>query len=66
MGRVKRGGYIFETWIGDHPPRHVHVIKDRTLVARIELDDNLTVMDGMKNRRIHRILKKIMKDGLLK
>jgi hypothetical protein len=25
MGKVHRGGYVFEWWIGDHPPRHVHV-----------------------------------------
>jgi len=25
MGKVRRSGYIFEWWIGDHTPRHVHV-----------------------------------------
>jgi hypothetical protein len=25
MGRVRRGGYIIKWFIGDHPPRHVHV-----------------------------------------
>ena len=25
MGKVRRGGYVFEWWIGDHPPRHIHV-----------------------------------------
>lgn len=25
MGRIRRGGYVFEWFIGDHEPRHVHV-----------------------------------------
>jgi hypothetical protein len=25
-GRVRRGGYIFIWWVGDHPPRPVHVL----------------------------------------
>ena len=36
MGKVRRGGYVFQWWIGDHPPRHVHVFDgnffDRRLV----------------------------------
>ena len=47
MGRIRRGGYIFEFWVGDHPPRHVHVLKDRRLIAKVELDANLTVMEGL-------------------
>lgn len=22
---MRRSGYVFEWWVGDHPPRHVHV-----------------------------------------
>ena len=25
MGKVRRGGFVFLWWKGDHPPRHVHV-----------------------------------------
>lgn len=57
MGRVRRGGYIFEFWVGDHSPRHVHVLKDRKLIAKVELDDDLTVMEGRITQRIRKILK---------
>jgi hypothetical protein len=26
-GKHRRGGYVFITWKGDHPPRHVHVYR---------------------------------------
>ena len=66
MGRIRRGGYIFDFWIGDHPPRHVHVLKDRRLIAKVELDDSLTVMEGRISRRIREILKELKKEGVLK
>lgn len=25
VSRVRRGGFVFVTWVGDHAPRHVHV-----------------------------------------
>jgi len=66
MGRIKRGGYIFEFWVGDHFPKHVHVLKDGKLLARVELDENLTLMEGRITRKIREILKGLMKEGLLK
>lgn len=66
MGRVRRGGYIFEFWVGDHPPRHVHILKDRKLIARVELDEQLTVMEGRIDRRIREMLKRPVKEGLIK
>ena len=27
VGKVRRGNYIFISWMGDHSPRHVHVYK---------------------------------------
>jgi hypothetical protein len=33
VGKFRRGGYVFITWKGDHPPRHVHVYRDGKLVV---------------------------------
>ena len=39
MGRIRRGGYIFEWWIGDHLPRHIHVSDHNgKILGRIRLD----------------------------
>jgi len=64
MGRIRRGGYIFEFWVGDHPPRHVHIFKDRRFVARVELDESLTVMEGRINKRIRDILRELRNEEL--
>lgn len=66
MGRIRRGGFIFEFWVGDHPPRHVHVLKDGRLLARVELDEQLTLMEGRISQKIRRILKALVKEGILK
>lgn len=66
VGRVRRGGYIFEFWVGDHPPRHVHVLKDRKLIAKVELDEKLTLMEGKLSRKIRKILRILIREGILK
>ena len=39
MGKVRRGGYMFIWWIGDHRPRHVHVFdKADRLITRVNLE----------------------------
>ena len=49
MGKQRRGGYIFITWKGDHPPRHVHVYRDGRLVVKWDLD-NQKAMKGTATR----------------
>ena len=58
MGKVRRGGYIFLWWIGDHKPRHVHVYRDNTLVTRINLD----TMEAMDMPRVERKILDIIRD----
>ncbi len=65
VGRIRRGGYIFEFWVGDHPPRHVHIFKDRMFVAKVELDEAFTVMEGKVSRHLRKILKDLALKGKL-
>ena len=46
MARIRRGGYIFITWIGDHSPRHVHVYRDGKLVVKWDLDNGIATSRG--------------------
>jgi len=41
VGRKKRGGYIFETYAGDHPPYHVHVFKGDEFIGRFDVEHQL-------------------------
>jgi hypothetical protein len=64
MARIRRGGYIFVTWIGDHPPRHVHVYKDGVLVVKWDLDHH-KAMIGRATRRILKLIAELESEGLL-
>lgn len=62
MGRVRRGGYLIEWWIGDHYPKHVHVYLDGRAVAKVEVP-GLLVLRGKMNRRLRKILSDMVKKG---
>ena len=64
MGKVRRGGYIFLTWTGDHTPRHVHVYRDGVLVVKWDLD-NWKPMKGHASRRVLELIRQLEAEGVL-
>lgn len=64
VGKSRRGGYVFITWKGDHPPRHVHVYLDGKLVVTWDLDNQKT-MKGTATRRILELIAVLESEGLL-
>ena len=64
MGKIRRGGFIFNTWIGDHSPYHVHVYKDRGLVVKWDLENDLP-MKGEASAKVLKIISKLRVEGLL-
>ncbi|OGQ34411.1 MAG: hypothetical protein A3F16_06165 [Deltaproteobacteria bacterium RIFCSPHIGHO2_12_FULL_43_9] len=64
MGRAKRGGYLFEWWIGDHPPKHVHVYKNGREIAKVEIP-NLLVLKGKVNKALIKAIGELIKEGKL-
>lgn len=64
MGKIRRGGYVFVTWRGDHRPQHVHVYRDGTFVAKWDLERS-KVMKGKMTRRIIRIIGELQAEGRL-
>ena len=64
MGKLRRGGYIFVSWKGDHSPRHVHVYRDGRLVVKWDLDHEM-VMKGNAPRRVVELIKQLEAEGLL-
>jgi hypothetical protein len=61
---VGGAGVVFITWKGDHPPRHVHVYRDGTLVVKWDLD-NQKPMKGAATRRILELISELEAEGLL-
>ena len=64
MGKVKRGGYVFLSWIGDHSPRHVHVYKNGNLVVKWDLENDMP-MKGTATRTILKYIKELIEEGKL-
>jgi len=64
MGKIRRGGFLFLTWVGDHPPRHVHVYQDDKLVVKWDLENSVP-MQGKANRRILKIIAELEREGRL-
>lgn len=64
MGKMRRGGYVFVTWKGDHPPRHVHVYRNGRLVVKWDLDNN-RAMKGKVLRRVLELIEELKSEGLL-
>ena len=62
MGRVKKGGYLIEWWIGDHQPKHVHIYKEGRAVSKIEIP-GLRVLNGKMDRTIKKILIELIDEG---
>ena len=64
MTRIRRGGYLFMTWAGDHPPKHVHVYLDGELVLKWDLQKWRPVF-GLPGSRLMRLLAELRAEGRL-
>jgi hypothetical protein len=64
VGKYRRGGYVFITWKGDHPPRHLHVYRDGTLIVKWDLDSQ-RAMKGAATRRILELIRELEAEGRL-
>ena len=66
MGKIRRGGYIFEWWIGDHDPRHVHVSRmDGRILGRIVLATKEPMDAWNPPRKVIQIIEELEKEGRL-
>jgi len=64
MTKIRRGGYVMVSWIGDHSPKHVHVYRDGELVVKWDLE-NWRSMKGTASRQLLACLRDLLEEGLL-
>jgi hypothetical protein len=62
--KVRRGGYVFLAWTGDHSPRHVHVYRDGVFVLKWDLENDRP-MAGRPNAGLVRLIAQLRLEGLL-
>jgi len=66
MGKIRRGGYIFVWWLGDHLPRHVHVFDGKgKLLGRVGIADGAQLDDWRPPRKVLEIIDSLEKEGRL-
>jgi len=66
MGRIRRGGYTFIWWLGDHAPRHVHVFdRNGRLITRVNLHTMQPMDAPSLNKRIVELIRALQREGQL-
>jgi len=66
MGRVRRGGYVFECWLGDYPLRHVHVPdSEGNLLGRVALVTLEPLDDWKPPGKVVEIIRQLVTEGRL-
>ena len=57
MGKIRRGGYILEWFIGDHVPQHIHVYDSkRKFIGRLDLDRMVGLEGWMPDRKLIKLI----------
>ena len=64
MGKVRRGGFVFFSWKGDHGPQHVHVYKDGKLIVKWDVE-NQKAMKGKSTKRILELIRELQAEELI-
>ncbi len=64
MSKIRRGGYVFLTWKGDHSPRHVHAYRKGKLVVKWDLDGR-AAMKGRASGGVLALIRELESEGLL-
>lgn len=64
MGKIRRGGFVFLCWRGDHTPRHVHAYRDGRLLLKWDLERG-TAMRGKPTAKLLRLIRQLDAEGRL-
>jgi Domain of unknown function (DUF4160) len=50
VGQKKRGGYIFETYSGDHRPYHVHIYRGDEFIGRFDIEHQIPMDEDLSGQ----------------
>ena len=64
MGKIRRGNFVFVTYVGDRSPRHMHVYRDANLIVIWDLESSCD-MEGKSTRKIRDLISELKAEGLL-
>ena len=64
MGKIRRDNFVFVFWVGDHPPRHVHVYRDGRLIVKWDMEHDCA-MQGQPTQQIVDCIRMLQDEGRL-
>ncbi len=64
MGKIRRGGFVFVFWEGDHPSQHVHVYREGKSVVKWDLE-NERPRKGEATRQVLKHIAHLRSEGRL-
>ncbi len=64
MSKIRRGGFIFLAWKGDHSPRPVHVYRDGKLIVKWDLENGCAIK-GAATQRVRGLIEDLVRERLL-
>jgi len=64
VGKIRRGGYVFLSWKGDHTPRHVHVYRAGKLVVKWNLEESVAIK-GRASKHLRELIRTLEREGSL-
>ena len=64
MAKIRRGGYVFPSWKGDHGPKHVHVYRKGRLLVKWDLEAQQPMI-GKITPRVRKLLRELEAEGRL-
>jgi hypothetical protein len=62
LSKIRKSGYVFIAWVGDHEPRHVHVYRGGRLVVKWDLENDRP-MKGSASRRVRKLIRELASGG---
>jgi len=63
MARYKRGGFIFDCWKGDHPPKHFHIFNSKgEFLGRYDIENMKPIGNWIPSNRLIKFIKEIVKE----
>ena len=66
MGKVRRSGYLFIWWSGEHKPRHVHVFDGKgKLLGRVTIETKTPLDAWLPTRKVVEIIQALQREGRL-
>ena len=63
MARYRKGGFIFECWISDHPPKHFHIFNNKgKFIGRFDIESMKPIGNWLVSKKMIKLIQEVIKE----